>query len=268
MDNKHALNLLAESRQIFFRGIEAATVQENPEQKKFKEDHESDLIRKERATLVEEWKDSQDFIEKMKKGLGRKEGTAMYAAEVGHALFLEGKNKEALTMLNQAIKIDPKYELSYVIRSNVLRFLGSNTEARVDANFLIERNKEVQPNSPTDTSETVQKQNHYVTGLYERARTYRAEGKFKEALADLEAGHKILPTFIVVLRELYDLYRNSPDKSVRNPEKAEEVKQKIADFEKREQEQKKQEENNQSSLDNDAFIAATLPETAWRKSVA
>ena len=76
--------------------------------------------------------------------------------------------------------------------------------------------------------------------MEERARTYRAEGKFKEAVADLEAARKVLPEFISVLRELHDLYRTCPDRAVRNPAKAEEMKKAIEAWEQRYKKEKDQ----------------------------
>src|SRR3989344_5024920 len=183
-----------ENRIVFFAMNEALGGQAETEKKEFGEDHGSDLIKKERAALVEAWKDNQDLIASLQRGGSEPEGTVMFETNVAHAFFLKGKNGEALQMLNRVIEKDRNYELAYTLRAQVLRFLGKNAEARSDANLLIERNKML---------ETIEKKNRYVTGMEERARTYRAEGKFKEAVADLEAARKVLPEFISVLRELH-----------------------------------------------------------------
>lgn len=114
----------------------------------------------------------------------------------------KGEHDLAIKFYDEAIKLDPKHEMSYVNRGVCYKRKGEYDRAIEDYNQAIQLN----PNS--------------VMGYHNRARAYSLKGDYAKTIADFGQILKFDPSYIHAYTALAWLLSTNPDAAIRDGKKA------------------------------------------------
>ncbi len=152
--------------------------------------------------------------------------------------FLAGKNSEALQSIEKAISLDQKSLKGYRLKAMVHRFKGEIDESQKAAKKLIELctaaessydEQVLKPGEVKNDEYLRAVKNAHADAYFQHGKAHRAKSPpdYLQAIDDQQQALKVLPTYIPALAELIDIYRNCPDRSMRNVEIAQEYTKKL-----------------------------------------
>ena len=126
----------------------------------------------------------------------------------GQILQKKGKHAEAVESFNKAIKLEPRYLEAVLFRGNSYMALGEYAKAAKNYSLLISKGS---------------KRVDRVTGHLMRSKTFVMRKMYKEALDDLEQVPRLAPEKELGYAELARFLAGCPNKDYRDPERAYEM---------------------------------------------